>query len=216
MAGRMKPTLLDGWIPIRLYWRENQPLIDWCYLGEMRLTEPFFAQSVEYRIQQPFNLLFRHQTTMDTLAELRAERPGLSPTGFIFHMSRCGSTLVSQMLAALPQNIVISEASCIDSVLRANYRNPQLDEQQRIMWLQGLISAFGQQRYAEQYFYIKFDSWHTLDLPLIRQAFPGVPWFFIYRDPVEVLVSNMRQMAGHMLGGMIEADQLGLDAATTM
>ena len=83
MAGRVNPALLAGWIPIRIYWRAGEPLIDWCYLGEIGLTEPFFAQSIDYRLQQPFNLLFRHQTTMDTLAEIQAERPGLPPTGFI-------------------------------------------------------------------------------------------------------------------------------------
>ena len=28
---------------------------------------------------------------------------------FVFHVSRCGSTLVSQMLAAVPQHLVLSE-----------------------------------------------------------------------------------------------------------
>jgi hypothetical protein len=216
MVGHVKPALLAGWIPIRIYWREGQPWIDWCYLGEKRLTEPFFVLSIDVQLQQPFKLLFRHQTTMDALAELQAGRPGLSPTGFIFHLSRCGSTLISQMLASLPQNIVISEASCIDSVLRSNYHDPQIDEQQRIIWLQGLIGALGQQRNAEQHFFVKFDSWHTLDLPLIRRAFPGVPWVFICRDPVAVIVSNMRQLAGHMLGGMIETHLLGVDSVARM
>ena len=41
-------------------------------------------------------------------------------------MSRCGSTLVSQMLAALPQNIVISEAAPIDAVVQLNRAQPDL------------------------------------------------------------------------------------------
>jgi len=36
------------------------------------------------------------------------KNPGLGrPAVFIFHMSRCGSTLVSQMLASVPRNLVV-------------------------------------------------------------------------------------------------------------
>ena len=47
---------------------------------------------------------------MSDLLDQAAAEPGIDPTGFIFHLARCGSTLVSQMLAALPEHIVLSEA----------------------------------------------------------------------------------------------------------
>jgi hypothetical protein len=57
-----------------------------------------------------------------------------------------------------------------------------------------MVAAFGRQRTGgERNFFIKLDSWHTLALPLFRRAFPDVPWVFLYRDPIEVLVSQMRQ-----------------------
>lgn len=34
----------------------------------------------------------------------------LEPTGFIFHMSRCGSTLTANLLGASPYNLVYSES----------------------------------------------------------------------------------------------------------
>src|SRR5688500_14155098 len=90
------------WIPVRGYWREDRAFVDWCFLGKERLTEPFFDDSIVKRFRQPFNLLFRHQTPFEFLGELAEFSKGLKPTGFIFHLSRCGSTLVSQMFAALP------------------------------------------------------------------------------------------------------------------
>jgi hypothetical protein len=36
------------------------------------------------------------------------------PDGFVFHMSRCGSTLVAQMLAVVPDHVVVSEAEPLD------------------------------------------------------------------------------------------------------
>ena len=63
--------------------------------------------------------------------------------------------------------------------------------EQRIEWLRGVVSALGQPRLGtEKHLFIKFDAWKVLDLPLIRRAFPAVPWIFLYRDPVEVLTSQ--------------------------
>jgi hypothetical protein len=189
-----------GWIPVRCFRQENEAFVDWCFLGNERLTEPFFDDSILKRFREPFNLLFRHQTSIDFLGELNDLSKGLKPSGFIFHLSRCGSTLVSQMLAALERNIVISEASPLDFVLRA----AEIPEKTRIKWLQWMVNALGQQRNPlEENFFIKFDSWNTLELQLIKRAFPDVPWIFLYRNPVEVIVSHIRQRGAHMIPGLI-------------
>lgn len=211
----MKTPQLEGWVPIRLYRIESRPMVDWCYLGTTRFAAPFFEQTIEHTLRHPFNLLFRHQTPIEALGEWQVAQPGLPPTGFIFHMSRCGSTLISQMLAALPQNVVISEAGPIDSVLRAHFRDPRVTDDQRVAWLRELVSALGQRRHGEEkYFFIKFDSWHTVDLPLIKRAFTKVPWVFVYREPVEVIVSILKRTPSRMCPGLVEASLLGLDAAT--
>jgi len=61
-------------------------------------------------LNTPFNQLFCDRTPLAALGDYAASNPGIAPDGFIFHVSRCGSTLVSQMLAALPDSIVLSEA----------------------------------------------------------------------------------------------------------
>jgi gluconate kinase len=206
---------LDGWLPIRVAWNQTPAVVDWCHVGTRRLTEPFFENTIEICLRHPFNLLFRHQTSLEALTEWQKVRPGLPPSGFIFHMSRCGSTLVAQMLAALPQNIVISEAPPIDGILRAKLRGAT--EQQQIAWLRGMLSALGQRRNGnEKHFFVKFDSWHTFDLPLIRRAFPEVPWIFLYRDPMEVMASQMKQRAIHMVPGLVELVGLDFAAAAQM
>jgi len=189
------------WIPVRCYWRENQAFVDWCFLGKERLTEPFFDDSIAKRFRQPFNLLFRHQTPIEFLGELNQNSNGLKPTGFIFHLSRCGSTLISQMLAALEKNVVISEASPIDFVLRAS----KIPEEKRIKWLRWLINSLGQKRNQdEENFFIKFDCWNTLELNFVKRAFPDVPWIFLYRNPVEIIVSHIKQRGAQMIPGLIK------------
>lgn len=209
-------NLLDGWVPLRLYWSEGQPQVDWCHLGRHTFSDPFFDQTISKRIDLPFNLLFRHQTSIDVLRQRYETNPGLAPTGFIFHMSRSGSTLVSRMLASLPQNIVISEPPPIDGILRAHHRPEPVPEQQLVLWLRWMVSALAQERLGgERRIFIKFDAWNILELPLIRLAFPDVPWIFIYRDPIAVLVSQMEHL-GQMIPSAVHYGLFGNDAGAVV
>jgi hypothetical protein len=134
---------LAGWFPARLAWQGTLATIEWCYMGKRRFSEPFFEQSLSAGRRHPFNRLFRIQTSIDTLAKLDHEQPGLPVGGLIFHMSRCGSTLVAQLLASLPQAAVLAEAEPIDAVLRARFHDPALSDDQRCAWLQWVVGALG-------------------------------------------------------------------------
>lgn len=65
---------------------------------------------------------------------------------------------------------------------------------------------------VEQRLFIKLDSWHAMMLPLFMRAFPDVPWVFLYRDPVEVLVSHARQPGTQMLRQIVPPSLYGLQA----
>lgn len=202
---------LADWLPIRVQWEQSEPLFDWCYMGTRRFTEPFFSETIESRLRYPFNLLIRPLTGIDVLKQCYTMRPGLPPTGFIFHLSRCGSTLVSQMLAALPQNVVISEASPLDWMIRAKVRRPEITDEERISWIRWMVGALGQKRSAEaEFYFIKLDSWHIFDLEILTRAFPNVPWIFLYRHPLEVMVSHGRQRGGGTIPGVVEYQLPGL------
>ena len=198
---------LEGWIPFRLYFDRAQLMVDWCHLGEESFSEPFFNQTIDSCLRKPFSLLFRHQTPIETLVELNRAKPLPYPSGFIFHMSRCGSTLAAQMLATLSESIVISEAPPLDFAIRAQPKGNAIGIEQRVEWLRGLVNAFGQQRKGKaKHCFIKFDAWHMLDFPVIRRSFPDVPWIFLYRDPIEVLVSQVAQPSAYLLPGFTQRD----------
>lgn len=214
VESQVKATPLppDGWLPIRAAWQGAELYVHWAYFGERPLRDPFFEGDVRACLFAPFNRLFRHVTPIETLAAWLKTRPHLEPSGFIFHMSRCGSTLVSQMLAALPSNIVVSEASPIDTVVQANRWRPESSEDRQAGWLHSIIGALGQKRSGnEQRYFVKLDCWHTLALPLFRRAFPAVPWVFLYRDPVEVLVSQLRMPGTQMIPGGIGPNLYGIE-----
>lgn len=206
MAGTvdLKPDF-KGWVPARVLWDAAEPMVDWCWLNGRRFTAPFFEQTLQDAMSHPANLLLRRQTPISQLEKLFGLHPGLPPRGFVFHMSRCGSTLIAQTLAALSRNVVLSEPRPIDSILRAQFRVPRLSEETQVRWLRAMVSALSRPNDpAQRHLFIKFDCWHTRFLPLIRRAFPEVPWIFVYRRPLEVLVSQNRQRGAQMLPGVLE------------
>ncbi|NWD77544.1 sulfotransferase family protein [Pseudomonas gingeri] len=188
---------LKDWLPIRV-WREDAHWrVDWCWFGEHRLDQPFFADSVEEALKLPFNQAFRRETPLAVLSEWQV--PAVAPSAFIYHASRCGSTLLGQMLAQLDSHIVLSEPPPLDRLLRDD-----LDPQERRAALQGLLAAYGQRRCgSEQALVIKLDAWNIGELPLLRECFPETPWLFLYRDPLEIAVSHLRRAGLHMVPGMI-------------
>jgi hypothetical protein len=201
-----------GWLPIRASWQRGELYVHWAYFGDRRLREPFFEGDARISQFEPFGRLFQYVTPIEALAGWLDTCPHLQPSGLIFHMSRCGSTLVSQMLAASPSNIVVSEASPIDAVVQARLRRPDLDEDRQARWLTSIIGVLGQQRWgSERHYVIKLDCWHTAALPLFRRAFPDVPWVFLYRDPVEVLMSQLRMPGSQMLADGIGPNLYGIE-----
>jgi len=208
---------LRDWVPFKFSVTRSEPLVDWCNLGLARFIEPFFEDTIAQSMRLPFNLVFQQQTSIDVLKEVANGTDIVPPTGFIFHMSRCGSTLITQMLAEFEENIVISEAPPIDSVISS--RNDSASDDSVKLWLQWMVAAFGRRRSgAEKHYFIKFDAWNTLDLDLIAGVFPTVPSLFVYRNPVEVLASQLREPGMHVVPGFLEKrlPQLNVTAALEM
>ena len=202
---------LRGWLPAEIRQDASRLVVAWLNFGRRRLTEPFYDDSLAAVRRLPFNRLFGFRTPLaDLEAWSRAlDLPG-RPNGLIFHMSRCGSTLAAQMLAASPQNVVISEAAPIDAIVQL----ADHDEGAKAALLRAMAAVLGQARNpGETRRFIKLDCWHSLDLPLFRRAFPDTPWVFLYRDPVEVMVSHVRRRGMQMVPAFVPPAVFGLDLA---
>jgi hypothetical protein len=158
------------------------PAIDWAHFGR----ETGFADQLTLRrvLQRPFNRLFRRRMTLEDFVRGAPDRA--PPKGFIFHMSRTGSTLAAQMLGELPDTLTISELQPVnDALLIAHLKRDDA-------LLRAILTAYAGSGRA---LIVHFDAWHALMLPAVRAAFPGVPFVFLHRDPVEVLVSHARMGA---------------------
>jgi hypothetical protein len=214
LAGSSLPP--RDWLPTAVSAAPGTAIsVDWARFGAEPLREPFYEEALRRALRLPFNRALRYRTGLHELVAQAGTMESVAPAGFIFHMSRCGSTLVAQMLAALPDSIVISEAPPLDAVVQLG-RNLVPDDAVRA--LRAMVAAFGRRRSGGvRHYVVKLDCWHTLALPLFRRAFPEVPWIFLYRDPVEVLVSQMRQRGMQMVPQYLPPQFYGIaEADATM
>lgn len=126
------------------------------------------------------------------------------PSGMVFHISRCGSTLIANALRISANTIVISEAQPFSAALlpdcfRAELVNDATGNSTRAHALRSLVTIFGHSFHREvPNLVIKFTSWNILRMSFLRSLWPTVPCIVVVRDPVEVMVSNLRSPSGWM------------------
>ena len=195
---------LQGWYPVMV----GNDGLWWRFFGEKKFSEPFFYDTVS-SLNQQSRLCLR--TAFDAPEKFD---DAIAPTAFIFHVSRCGSTLLTQLLASMPECIVMSEPPVIDSFLRRYHAGADRGDAEKM--LRNIVSALGHRRFAEErHFFIKLDSWHIGSLPLFRRAFPNTPFLFMYREPDKILASHRRQRGRQMVPGLVNAAMPKLDFALT-
>ena len=203
MANMMDKIDLNGWLPIRAWLHEGDWWLDWCWFGTQRLTRPFLRNDVDAALRLPFNQAFRHQTRLQTLLQWHSDSPGLSPNVLVFHASRCGSTLIAQLLAGLERNIVLSEPPPLDSLLRAHLCDPGASRWQ-VDAVAALLSAYGQRRRGdERQLVVKLDAWNVFEAPMLASLYPETPRLFLYRDPIEIVVSQLQLGGMQRLAGLL-------------
>jgi len=194
---------LSNWIPYRLENINQDWLVHWLYLGDKRMNDPFFDDTIRYcRAVQRRIPRFESCSGMELLKA--NDITSLKPQAFVFHVSRCGSTLLSQALAQSEDCISIAEAPLLDEILRCTEHDLGVSNAQREEWFKAALSWMGQIRTGQESNYIiKLDSWHIHFYTLLREWFPEVPFFFLTRCPGEVMASHSKMRGIHMVPGMV-------------
>lgn len=113
----------------------------------------------------------------------------IEPTGFVFHESRVGSTLVANMLGSIPTNLVYSESAPPPAIIN---HCRTCDPEQRTDLLRKLFALMGASPFHER-LYFKFQSITVPNIAIISAAFPKTPWIFVYREPVQVIMSHFKK-----------------------
>jgi hypothetical protein len=184
---------LARWTPVRLDFSGAAPAVDWADLSAERFAEPFFDETVARWASSPgARPLVR--TGLDALAALDRES-SLDPAGMIFHLSRCGSTLVSRLLGTLPGVVVLAEPSPLNALLGLDA--DRVDEATLVRVVRLLVRALGRCRQGdERWLVLKCSSWNIRRRAVLAAAFPETPWVWIQRDPARVLASLLAEPPG--------------------
>jgi hypothetical protein len=174
-----------------------EALVHWMEFGSTPLAEPFFSGTVD-KLRQAIPPAREMATDIETLLRVSARLPAVRPSGFIFHLSHCGSTLVANAMKTSDQAVVVSESRPVSHLLRRRSQtvNPYLCDRWdgiRRASLNALFSLFAHYRTGEpEALVIKLVSLDLLSIQLMRSYWPDVPCVIVIRDPVEVMVTNLK------------------------
>ncbi len=115
----------------------------------------------------------------------------------IFHISHCGSSLLSQLFKIKDNFRVIGEPEVINTILLqqalTKSTNDLLCEERLNKVTHLLLNA---QRPQPGINAIKLSSWNIFYAPLFRTAFPHSQFIYVHRHPLEVLSSLLRNPNG--------------------
>lgn len=200
-------SALINWIPYQLLYKENDWQLLWLDLQEKHIEEPFFDETINLcRFRMKERSAYLPASNLGFLEEAAKLIDSITPDAFIFHVSRCGSTLLSQALATVETNIVYAEAPLLDDLLRMKEQDLSVKEAQQEFWFKSAITLMGQKRKAQYTkLFVKLDSWHIHFYPLLRKWYPDTPFFFLSREPDAVIASHCKRRGIHAVPGMVNS-----------
>ncbi len=185
----------QGWLPIDAVIENGRPGLLWMDLHGFDFSEPFFQQTIDRITAELPNPPSRF-TEFDALIQLEKTFDSIPPSGFIFHSSRCGSTLLANILRVIPGTVVLSEPPAVDKLIARFITDVDPEHTKEMLYsifLRAIVRALGQRHTGrERRLFVKFSCCSVSQIERIRRIWPEVPWIFLYRDPVETIVSNMQ------------------------
>jgi len=186
-----------GLIPIELDGARRQ--LHWQDLGQYHFYQGFYHKELAlcqrvlaFDRAHPSK---RFTTDLELLLTDVPLQNVIAPTGFIFHGGRCGSSLLSRVLAHSRAHLVWGEAqphNALLALLSDAHHGMLTAEAEALTLFRHLLLAMGRKRlptYGAHF--IKWTSRQILAFAFIHEAFPTVPKLFLYRDPAAMLVSYL-------------------------
>lgn len=123
----------------------------------------------------------------------------LNLTTVAFHESRCGSTLVANALLAMDpsKHRTYTESQPGSQALRQicgdGKPGRRCTDDQAAAILRDTVHLMSRSDDPrEERVFFKFQSITSKNINIFKRAFPKVPWLFVYRDPVQVMMSHIK------------------------
>lgn len=187
----------ERWLPISFSLASQVFSVGWLDFGSKTLSDPFFDHTIG-NLRSSSQPAAERRTSVEELLQIADSFPTIEPAGVIFHVSRCGSTLLTNTLKAGGECTALSEAPMIDSLIRQNsFRGISVgvedDDNIRRRLLQAVVSLYT--ACFELPVVIKAHTADILQMSRVRSVWPSVPFIINVRNPVEVMASNLAMSA---------------------
>ena len=187
---------VNGLVPVAIDPADGGKVL-WADIGDHLFREWQFMYTVQH-LAQTGAIGEAFTTDFSILLDDRILADPISPSGFIFHVSRCGSTLTAKALARSPRHVVINQGGPLQrgfwATITKDWEQGAAPTPENLHAFRNLVLAMTRRRRPDQlYSFVKFISWNTLYLDFINKAFPDVPAVFLYRNAVEVIASVLRE-----------------------
>ena len=186
-------AMQGDWLPARAALHPTGLYLSLREIRPAELKDPFMQETIA-------RMPARESVVQVARENLGRGTAGTGPAGIVFHVARCGSTLVSQLLRQDAGLVVYAEPLPVNEILLPPAKWQRADV---VAALRSLGAAFA--RHAQRPWVLKLTSWNTLFCDLVAEAFPSSPWALCLRDPLEVGVSLLRQPAGWIWDGAAPA-----------
>jgi hypothetical protein len=203
---------LEGRVPYKMkLTADGQLVFTWIHCGSKPYMEPFFDETVARCLSLPENSNGQMPVTGAEVLITHARQIDAVPlAGIIHHISRCGSTLLAQLLCEDRRFTVLSEVPLLDDLLMMHYRgvnHPDFSVQQLF---DAVLRIMTQRSDNHTNAFIKADSWHIHFHATLRKWYPELPAFLLYRNPAEVIRSHKRLPGMHAVPGLMPSTLFGL------
>lgn len=195
------------WLPINVE-RQTQA-IRWMDFGKEELSGfmlDHFIDQLRRSVPAPREWDTDFRTLLATAGHLNR----VVPTGLIFHVSRCGSTLLSNTLRTDANLVVMSEPSIVNMLLTKVPGNAFWElftrtgtrDAERRQLVESVTTLYGHRMLLRpaRGLVIKFNDVGIVHLPEIMEWWPNMRAVVLVRNPVEVIASNMLHPTGFLKG----------------
>lgn len=175
-----------GTVPVRIRVNGDVRVVDWLPLPPSASRRPFFAQAIRdcQETQVPV------RTKIDVLRAAAADRAASRvAAGVIAHMSRCGSTLLSACMKEVDGVLILSEPPIVSALLRGGDADAPT--------LRGVLALYAE-HFGCSRVVVKLPSVSSRHVVRYRRATGRQPAVLLFRDPVEVAISNLLRPGGFM------------------
>lgn len=164
-----------SYVPIAMHEGSH---FEWAQVNMLNLQEPFFRYEVPPHTR-------RLNTSVAFLVEYGRMQPSQPPAGIIFHMSRCGSTLIMRLLARLRRCVALSEPLLLTYLLASPIGASGFSATELARSVYRSYAALPARSGRKVVVKLTTFSVDALDLPWrrARSAFPSTPFFFVHRNP---------------------------------